>query len=168
MIKKLFEAEQELSNLLKNEKWNSVFVDYEKPFVERLWCQWGDYRVNLHKIHPCEDKESFFHPHPWPSAMKIIGGLYRMDVGYGEGLIEPSVISTCWLNAGSYYEMTDMNAWHSVRPIRFPVYSIMLTGKPWEREMPKHDHGKLPPLSPEQEKSVFDMFCLIYKKKNNE
>jgi hypothetical protein len=159
MIEKLLLVEQDLPSLLKTANWQSLYVTYEKPYVERMWCAWGDYRVNLHKIHPCDEGESFFHPHPWPSAIKIIDGIYQMEIGYGEGIIAPSRVGvTCWLGPGSYYEMTDINSWHSVRPIKNPVISIMLTGKPWGREMPSGDHIKLSSLSESKEQEILSFF----------
>lgn len=151
MLQYLLEAEKELPFLLKRPSlWQSLFINYEKPFVERLWCPWKKYRLNLHKIHPCLPGESFFHPHPWASAMKIVEGTYRMAVGYGEGLIEPPVATVCYLTPGSIYEMLDINAWHSVAPIDEPVYSIMLTDVPWNRSMPKSEKIRLSSLSDEK------------------
>ncbi len=125
----------ELPDLLKND-WNSLHITYEPPIVERLWLQYdNEHRILLHRIFPCENKP-FFHPHPWPSAVHIISGTYEMNIGYGSGIVPPPVASTVRLTKGSSYEMTDLNQWHSVRPIGEPSLSVMVTGKPWKREMP--------------------------------
>lgn len=159
MLSQLYLAEQELPYLLtRPEIWQSLFINYEKPYVERLWCNWKEYRLNLHRISPCEESESFFHPHPWPSAMKIVKGIYRMSVGHGSGLIAPPVAWTFNLSANSAYEMIDLDSWHSVQPIGGPVWSIMLTGKPWGRLMPKSDNIRLTSLSEYKTQEMFSFF----------
>ena len=86
MLDVLEAVEQKLPELLRDEAgWNSLFIDYHPPTVERLWRTWGEYRVSLHRIHPCERGTALFHPHPWPSAMRILSGEYEMAVGYGSG-----------------------------------------------------------------------------------
>ena len=68
--------------------------------------------------------------------MRVVFGTYEMGVGYGVGNLEPPLAATVILSAGSAYEMVDMDAWHYVRPLRSPAYSVMVTGKPWQRESP--------------------------------
>lgn len=118
--------------------WKSVDIDYHPPHVERLWCQLGNYRLYLHFIHPCKQEEALFHPHPWPSAIHVIEGQYEMGLGFGEGLKEPEVFSTILTGGGMYYEMPHRDGWHYVRPLTVSS-SVMLTGEPWDREMPKED-----------------------------
>lgn len=87
--------EKELKSHLQDENsWNSVYVDYHKPYVKRLWKQIGANRVYLHQITPYERSESLLHPHPWPSAMKVIGGTYEMGVGYSPTKNIPVIAST--------------------------------------------------------------------------
>jgi hypothetical protein len=163
MLEQLRLVEQELPTLLNHPGlWQSLFVNYEKPFVERLWCPGNGYRINLHRITPCEANECFFHPHPWPSAMKIIFGIYQMKVGYGSGVIAPPTATTVNLAPGSTYEMADFDSWHSVRPIDLPVYSVMLTGKPWKREMPPSDHITLSSLPDHKVKEILSVFKEYY------
>lgn len=132
--------------------WKTVDVTYEDPHVERVWTQWGDLRVNLHRIHPCA--KALFHPHPWPSAMLICSGVYMMGVGAtvaggpkivqsGPVVVEPREAVRVKLVAGSQYEMLDPYGWHWVQPLDLPVMSVMLTGKPWElpEGFPKHGKG---------------------------
>lgn len=71
MFDVLEEVERAIPRLLWQEGWNSLDVDYHDPRVERVWRQWLDYRVSLHVIHPCQPSASLFHPHPWPSAMRV-------------------------------------------------------------------------------------------------
>ena len=48
---------------------------------------WRDCRIYLHRIYPCAPGEALFHPHLWPSAMRILSGEYEMAVGYGAGRV---------------------------------------------------------------------------------
>lgn len=139
MLDVLERAEEALPSLLASRHlWNSVYVDYHPPFVERLWIPFegGDYRIYLHRIHPCMPEEALFHPHPWPSAMRVLEGKYEMAVGYGKGEVTPPVAAKLILGADSRYEMTDPDAWHYVRPFIGPTLSLMVTGKPWKRSAP--------------------------------
>ncbi|MDP3697638.1 MAG: hypothetical protein Q8R55_06555 [Candidatus Taylorbacteria bacterium] len=165
MLDKLSEVERALPELLKDEaRWNGLFIDYHPPFVERLWLQWGDYRISLHRIHPCTKEEALFHPHPWASAMRIVHGSYEMAIGYGSGSDNPPVAALIIATQGSSYEMTNPDAWHYVRPIGEPVYTLMVTGKPWKRESPQADKV-LQPLSDQRRKRLFDLFKKSYPTK---
>ena len=87
-----------------------------------------------------------------------------MQVGYGAGHEEPPTAATIVLTKYSYYEMTDPNGWHSVRPLgKNPSYSIMVTGPKWDRwsPKPKHDHV-LGPLTDEAKKSLLFAFGAFY------
>jgi hypothetical protein len=158
MLDVLREVESELPVLLRDEaSWKSVFIDYHPPTVERLWLPWRDYRVCLHRIYPCAPGEALFHPHPWPSVMRILSGEYEMAVGYGKGE-SPPPIAALMIAAGDFrYEMTDTDAWHYVRPLRVPTMSLMITGKPWDRPAPTASK-LLRPLKPEQCAGIFAFF----------
>lgn len=158
ILEVLIEAEKELPKLLvDSSRWNSLFVDYHAPLVERLWCDWNGHRISLHRIHPCTREEALFHPHPWPQAVHILTGHYEMGVGYGKGEIKPPIAAITYLGPGAAYEMTDPNGWHYVRPIEKPVLSIMVTGKPWDRPSPKSDKILLP-LSEEKKTELINLF----------
>lgn len=163
MLKQLELIEQKLPFLLSNhELWQGLFINYEKPFVERVWCQWNEYRINLHRILSCKENEAFFHPHPWPSAMKILQGTYKMSLGHGPGLVEPSITDTFYLSSGSSYEMIDPDSWHSVCPLDKPVMSVMITGKPWQREMPKKDKIFVSSLGDTKQEEILYFFIDQY------
>ncbi len=162
MLEQLYQLEKELPTHLQDESsWNSLYVDYHKPYVKRLWKSVGDYRIFLHQIFPCEKAESLLHPHPWPSAMKVVGGIYEMGVGYSETNELPVIASTLILPVNSYYEMADINAWHYVRPLDKPSFSLMITGKPWKRESPKSDY-KMRELHEDEKRIIFDHFRELY------
>ena len=158
MLEILEQVERILPDLLRDEGgWNSLYVDYHPPTVERLWRPWREYRVNLHRIHPCATGEALFHPHPWPSAMRILSGEYEMAVGFGAGEAPPPVAALLVAREDFRYEMTHPDAWHYVRPLEAPTMSLMVTGKPWERVGPRV--GKtLQPLQPEQIADILRFF----------
>lgn len=119
--------------------WNTLAVRYEPPFVNRCWLQWGEYRISLHKIYPCE--EALFHPHPWPSAVEIFSGRYEMGIGsfpaaYGRLPAwfgwKPEIAATAMLESGTQYEMLNPRGWHYVKPLGVPSMSLMVTGQPWK------------------------------------
>ncbi|MDP3727192.1 MAG: hypothetical protein Q8R35_00975 [bacterium] len=158
MLNALHEAEQRLPTLLRDgDAWQSVFVDYHPPFVERLWRQWGRYRIYLHHIHPCGENEALFHPHPWPSAMRVLGGTYEMVLGFGAGEAPPPRFVRLVLGPGSEYEMIDPDGWHFVRPLAGPTMSLMVAGKPWDRPSPKSDK-LLDPLRPDAKAAILAFF----------
>lgn len=166
MLDVLYKAEEELSVLLHRdnilEGWNSVNVNYHDPHVERVWRQWGEYRISLHCIHPCEPSKSLFHPHPWPSAMRILSGEYEMEVGYGKGVEVPPSACKIVLQPESVYEMTDPDGWHSVRPLNGPCWTVMVSGKPWNRPMNEEPKHKLEPLSAERVAKMLAWFSRQY------
>jgi hypothetical protein len=162
VLEVLESAERELPRLLEDSAtWSSLFVDYHPPTVERLWCRWGEYRLFMHRIHPCGPGEALFHPHPWPSAMHILAGRYEMAVGYGKGE-QPPPVAALMIAAGDFrYEMTDPDAWHYVRPLGAPSLSVMLTGQPWDRPSPRSSKP-LRPLTDEEKAELLDVFRRHY------
>ena len=158
MLDTLAAVEHNLPELLRDEDaWRSVFVDYHPPTVERLWTRWNDCRVYLHRIHPCPPGAALFHPHPWPSAMRILAGEYEMAVGFGAGLDPPPFAALMVASGDFRYAMTHPDAWHYVRPLAAPTMSLMVTGRPWDRTAPKSDKPLLP-LAPEQVAEILRFF----------
>lgn len=143
--------------------WKSKMINYHPPVVERLWCQLGNYRLYLHFIHTCNPGEPLFHPHPWPSAIHVLEGEYEMGMGFGEGIEEPEIFSTIVSQGSMYYEMPHRDGWHYVRPTKGVCASIMLTGEPWDREMPKSDEvGELEYLHSDRIYVMLDYFKSKY------
>lgn len=73
--------------------------------------------------------------------MRVLSGIYEMEIGYGKGLERPPVackmqtlIAPGTAASTFEYEMTDPDGWHSVRPLTSVCHSVMLSGKPWGRE----------------------------------
>jgi hypothetical protein len=162
-LKKLYEIEQVLPSLLDDtERWESLFVNYSQPFVERVYRNYDGLRICLHRIQNCMEGSSLFHPHPWPSAMRIIEGSYEMGIGYGTTDQMPPVAALLTLPATSAYEMIDPNGWHWVRPITPFSLSLMVTGTPWNRTSPKSSQ-LLSPLDSAIKKEILESFKKIYK-----
>jgi len=158
MLDVLEKLERSLPELLMDDKgWAGLYIDYHPPTVERLWRRWGEYRVSLHRILPCGPGEALFHAHPWPSAMRILAGEYEMAVGYGPGENAPPFAARMIARGDFRYEMTDPDAWHYVRPINGPTWSVMVTGKPWDRPSP-HASKPLEPLNDDQRRELFRFF----------
>ncbi len=143
LLSVLHRAEDALPNLLETAKWRSIDIDYEFPRVERLWIPFEEqFRLYLHRIHPCI--QALFHPHPWPSAVRIVDGRYEMGLGYGKEA--PPEAARLILSSGSEYEMIDPDCWHSVRPLQCSTISFMVSGLPWSRPSPGR-HRSTKPLS---------------------
>jgi hypothetical protein len=159
MLDVLHRVESLLWEMLENESdWHSLDIDYHPPRVERLWRQFGEYRINLHRIHPCEPKDALIHPHPWPSAVRVFPGIYEMGMGFGTGIETPPLFGRIIVTDGFEYEMTHIDSWHYVRPIERPSFSLMVTGRPWDREKPVLPEAPLKPLAEVNKKEIFAFF----------
>lgn len=113
--------------------WKSLIINRRKPHTYRVFKQFGDYRICLHKFEGCDEHEAFLHPHPWPGAFCIIHGKYLMNVGYSVDLVQnPHFVYRQLQVPGSRYEIVEPQAWHAVIPVGGEVYTLMLNGKPWE------------------------------------
>lgn len=153
--------------------WNNLKIDYDTPLVHRLWLPWRDeYRINLHKLFPCEPDQALWHPHSWPSAVMVLHGEYVMRQGEAKGRCDrPKVSTTVRMTKGSAYEMTNRLSWHSVAPTR-ETYTVMLTGPLYEDKwteqdmqvlgLPKLKHD-LGGLSKEEQTNMLDMIYFFVK-----
>lgn len=171
MIDLLKEIEKnQIVDLLTNGSWKSLNVDYHPPFVERVWIQLGENRLSLHVIHPCEEGESLWHPHPWKTSFRVFskGGIYEQ--GIGSSFIDPLLSSThvftplmkMEVPGDMYYEMTHSDCAHYVRPIDEQVYTIMLSGPAeWTENSIKADK-ELKPLSDARVEEILEIFKSFY------
>lgn len=163
-LKILYSVEETLPSLLEDEAgWNSVDVNYHPPRVERVWRQQGDYRIYLHRIHPPKETDNvLFHPHPWPSSMRILHGVYKMPIGFGPtDQPAPPVAATLILTENSVYEMVNPNGWHAVSPVGGITYSLMVAGRPWACRENKSGLV-LNELSREARRSILSFFRIRY------
>ncbi len=137
MIEKLLEIEKNLRDILLRSEIHTMFIDYHKPYVKRIWVQHDDLRIYLHEIDPCgESSEALYHPHPWKSAVKILKGHYEMGIGHSSTDEIPKTDCKLILPQGSVYEMIEEDAWHYVNPLDGPIFSLMITGERNQRKMP--------------------------------
>ena len=167
----LKQVEKELLSLLECDDWQSLDIDYHKPHVERVWIQWHGFRVNLHRIHACKRHEALYHPHPWPSVVKIIGGSFDDDLsngGYWTAIgsgppdgPDPPKVAEMWAPAGSIITMEDPYGWHLVAPPK-ESYSLMITSAPWENKFPFKPGMKLRPMNDDKIEEVKDLFKCYY------
>lgn len=152
--------------LNRSELWNTLDIDYHPPRVERLFLNHGDgYRIYLHVIHHT-DEPCLFHKHNWPAVLKQVYGSYEMGIAYSEKEISsdeahalPS-LARFIVAAGSYYEMTQTDALHYVRPITPCSMSIMLTNSKYPEHVirPETVSRPLNPLSEERKLEILDLF----------
>ncbi len=167
-IEKLVEFERMVIPSLLNQpdKWKTLDVDYHPPRVERLYTDFGDgYRIYLHVIHTT-DEPCLFHKHKWPAVLKQVFGSYEMGITYAEDEISSSEAHTLptlarfIISAGSYYEMTQTDAMHYVKPRTPFSCSIMLTNELYkEHEIRKEVlDRKLYELSPLRKMEILEMF----------
>lgn len=137
MIEILTHVEKNLLPLLQTATLNSMYIDYHKPYVRRIWFQHGAYGVFIHRIEPCSGSaEALYHPHQWKSAVRILSGSYEMGVGHSSTTEIPKTDCKLHLGRGAMYEMTEPDGWHYVSPLGLPVYSLMVTGEKTNRPMP--------------------------------
>ena len=162
MLDILHAVERDLPRLLSSaEGWQSMRIDYHPPFVDRVWREWGEYRVSLHCIEPCAPSGSLFHPHRWPSAMRILEGKYEMAVSFAKGDVAPPIAARLIASGPMEYEMVDETAWHAVRPIGGVAWSVLGTGKPWDRAAPRSERP-LAPLPAERVEAMLARYRGFY------
>lgn len=169
MLEKLHDAIEELPYLMEDKsRWNSLHVTYAQPRVERLWTQFGENRILLHRIYPCEQWEALYHAHPWPSAVRVVRGKYEMGLAsfdVGAGIIDYDdwhhgpTEATLVLTKGCEYEMINRTGWHYVRPVDGPCDTIMVVGPPFKNPMTGQDSipdKKQNPLIPTRFDELFN------------
>lgn len=137
MLDTLEDVMQKLPEMVKDiTLWDSLIINRRKPFTYRAFHILNNgVRICLHKFDPCERHDAFFHPHPWPSAMRVMRGKYRMEVGASPDYNKPpmTVMETV-LSAGSTYSSDEPNFWHSVQPLE-TCYSVMVNSAPWSKDV---------------------------------
>lgn len=166
----------ELPDLLdRPELWGDMHIIYHPPRVERLWLQRGDQRLFLHRIYPCKPDQALWHPHPWPSAVRLLTGRYEHAIAGTasfkdeSGFARPTAaLSRMVLAAGSEYEMVNPATWHVVRPLDAPSLSVMLVGPPYRQdagEVPTiaKPEARQPGLTPAVRAELFAVFSRILK-----
>ena len=129
--------------------------------VNRVWLEYGALRICLHRIYPANPSKTLFHPHPWPSSMKILKGTYEMGIGFSENNDQPPLAATIILSEGTYYEMIHPKGWHYVCPVENITYSLMISGRPWF-DIPYIPPKNLLPLTDKTKEEILDFFRAKY------
>lgn len=112
--------------------WDSLIINLRKPHTYRIFRQFGEYRVCLHKFDACSFEEAFAHPHPWPGAFMVLRGRYLHSVGVSPDLVsQPELVYQQEVGPYSPYSITDPKIWHSVQPLE-ETYTIMVNGARFE------------------------------------
>ena len=144
--------------------WQTLMIDYEKPHVERVWRQSGEYRICLHRIHPCREEDAFLHPHAWPMASRILDGTYREKRATGlEAKSRPPFSHfEVYRDASHAYEMVGPLLWHSVQPIEKVCMTLMVIGTPWHQCGTKSPRP-LQPLSSSARDDILAFFRTQYR-----
>lgn len=164
MLDVLFTAERALPELLKDEAgWSSVYADTEKPALQRLWRQWGEHRIYLHRFETCTPEEAFLHPHPWKFAIRLLKGRYEMSIGASnDPHREPETVVRMIMEPGSCYEMAHPHGWHAIRPVDEETYSLMVAGPPVYPQNRIPANTPVRELMPEERRMLFDFFASKY------
>jgi len=159
LLKYLNKALPKLAELLKDEeRWSSLNIDSAYPEVERLWTQWGPYRINLDKIRPCDPTLVDYHPHPWPCAVKVLSGYYEHGFGFELNPKEFIHVARTVVSPGSKYEIIHHDVWHYLKPTS-EAYAVMLTGEPYKTAISKPK--KLESLEEDQVKELLHNYKLL-------
>ena len=134
MLDRLQQVMRELPDmLLCPSLWDSLLINRRKPYTYRVFTflKNGD-RICLHKFDPCDDREAFKHPHPWPGAFILLEGSYRMNEWLSKDRDDknPVHVSEHILERFSQYSITNPLTWHNVIPLS-TAYTIMINSPPW-------------------------------------
>lgn len=166
MLDVLLKVESDIENILENADFKTLYIDYHKPFVSRIWFPFGEYRVYLHKIEPSgASSDALFHPHPWKSAIRILKGTYEMGIGHSKTNEIPSIDARVNAVPGVSYEMIHPDGWHYVNPKNRPVYSLMVTGELYEREMPVKTNKEFRDLNKQEILEILEVVNEYYSLK---
>ena len=174
----LVNIERELPGYLDPDElvlnWKSALIDFRKPVVERLWKQWGQWRVCLDRILPCADGEVVHqHRHRYPMAMHILA---KASSPPGSYLLQALVSPLPGLNFSSQDTVAGYNVTrhpkvpderivvigsrhisHSLVAVGEPLMVLMVTGQPWNAP-PSRTDTLAKPLSPEKAREIGKFF----------
>lgn len=129
----VYEDIQEACHFTKTNGWGSLVINRRKPHTTRLFKQFGELRVCLHKFEVCTDEEAFPHPHPWPGAFLLLEGSYIQTIGYSvDRFAEPEFLYREKLTPGSSYEIVDPMTWHKIQPTQ-TTHTVMINGAPFRK-----------------------------------
>ena len=162
-----------LAGWLKNpkpEEWDSLIINKREPHTHRVFRSLPDgTRVCLHRFSHCDEDDAFAHPHSWPAEFFILHGYYTQYLYQAQDLESIPLLNSpnsVHLHCpGSYYKIDNPLTWHKIVPQSDYVYTIMLSGQPWEQVSShvKSTKGKdLDKMRFADIQSHLDMFALLY------
>lgn len=156
----------------KPQDWKGLKIDYVEPHVNGLTMQFLHYRIHLHVISKCENKP-LFHKHRWPAKFYLIRGSYEMGITYSEKEISSEeahnlpVLCKTIMHSNSYYEMTQTDTLHYVKPLS-NCYSIMITEDLYpEASFRKEISPKLSKLDYGKKSFILSVFKYLLKSYDN-
>ena len=167
-IEVLKNLEEDILNLMHQpEVWKTLDVDYFPPRVERLYTTFKGYRIFLHVIHKTLER-CLYHKHRWMAAFKQINGSYEMGITYSPNEITSDEahnmpdLAKFIITKGSYYEMTQTDCMHYVRPISDLSCSIMITKDLYPEAVFRKEtlDKKLNELSEERKLQILQAFLI--------
>ena len=160
MLKTLLTIERALPELLKDEAvWTGIYADTEKPHLQRLWRQHEESRIYLHRFEGCMTEEKFPHPHPWPFAVRILEGRYRMALGASSNPdVVPPDVAVVDLSPGCCYEMAHANGWHWIQPLDNVSVTLMVAGPTIWQQNRKRANRPCRELTSEERATIFNVF----------
>lgn len=120
--------------------WDTLVINKRKPYTYRAFTYLPDgNRVCLHKFEPCDESESFKHPHAWPAEFLVCYGSYLEEIElYEEYISEISgnliktgnpVVSSVYTQ-NSWHRIDNRDVFHKVTPLE-TTYTIMINEKPY-------------------------------------
>jgi hypothetical protein len=133
-----------LPQLLEKEEWLGRRAINNNPIIDRIYCTVDGIRVCLHMMYPCATYETMWHSHGWPSHIELVSG--KQQVGFAlddkeyhkkgitivptptAGINCPDIDEVMILSRRQGYSMPVNKAWHYVRPLEGPSFSIMVNG----------------------------------------
>lgn len=139
-------------------EWGSLVINRRKPHTYRVFRQFGEHRVCLHRFEPCSEDEAFPHPHPWPGAFLLLQGEYVHTVGGSADLeSKPEFYIREIVRPYSMYEIINPKTWHRVQPLK-TTYTVMLNSEPWDEQHNETRTTKGKDLDNMDEDSLFKHF----------
>lgn len=125
LLEKLNDIEKLLPDFLKvEEDWCGERVVAGPHKADRVFREYNNIDVYLHRLYPCKPEDAIMHTHEGPTAIRILFGNYIMRLGHFDGA-SYQISSTMIAVPGFSYEMMERRSSHSVAPLT-EVYSVRL------------------------------------------
>lgn len=168
MIEKLKQIENKLIfKLLEDVNiWKSEIYENNNIIIEKILTTLGNYNLELNFVHKIKKSETIhIIKNRFPFAINVLNGKCNIMISSSSKLEEPPIMCNILLeNGGAYYDMTHIDGWHYVRPVEGVVSTVMLVGKPWEREQIESPED-LKSMSEQRKLIMLEWFLGFYRNK---